>query len=153
MIRILNHLDPAVAGKINEIQQASYQVESWLIEYPRIPYMLEEPNDILTSRQTFVGFLKGDDLTGVISYELEDEHTLVICRLVVAPAYFRQGIAFKLVKKLEHLEPGIRQMYVRTAFKNLPAIELYKKAGFYPDIELNTPDGLKIIRMKRTLDG
>jgi ribosomal protein S18 acetylase RimI-like enzyme len=150
-ILLLDHRDPVIAGRINELQQASYAVESRLINYDRIPYLVQGAEGIITSEEIFIGCQVGNELAGLTSYEKEDPRSMTICRMVISPLFFRRGLALRLLEFLEELDPMIRYIYVQTAEKNHPAIHLYKKAGYQLIREFATPDGLSIVRLKKTI--
>lgn len=149
-ILLLDHRDPLVACRINDLQQESYAVESRLINYV-VPYLLQGTDEIISSQEIFVGCHVGERLAGLTSYEKEDPQSITICRMVISPVFFRLGLASELLKFLEDQDSLIRKIYVQTAKKNHPAIRLYKKAGFRLVREFSTPDGLKLVRLEKTI--
>jgi ribosomal protein S18 acetylase RimI-like enzyme len=151
MIVMLKHNDPMIAARINQLQQESYAVEAKLIGYDGIPYLLQGVEEIISSRETFIGYQIADELAGVTSYEKEDPESITICRMIISPAFFRRGIAKKLLNVLWHQEPGVRCIYVQTAAKNIPAINLYTKSGFHLIREFSVPDGLKLVRFRKII--
>ena len=100
-IFLLDHRDPLIAGRINELQQESYAVESRLINYDRIPYLVQGTEGIITSEEIFIGCQVGDKLAGLTSYEREDPRSMTICRMVISPSFFRRGLALRLLEFLE----------------------------------------------------
>ncbi|MBR9997549.1 MAG: GNAT family N-acetyltransferase [Cyclobacteriaceae bacterium] len=151
MIFHLKHQNPCVAAKIKELQQESYRVEARLIDYDKIPYMAEGVPEIQSTNEIFIGYLRENELAGVISYEKAGEN-LTICRLVVKPEFFGSGIAKSMLKALEEMEPEIRSIYVGTAEKNIPAISLYIKSGYTVFRKLQTPDGLNLVRLRKIIN-
>ena len=148
---LLDHRDPIIASRIKDLQQESYAVESRLINYDRLPYLVQDANGIMTSGEIFIGCLLGNDLAGLMSFEKEDPRSMTICRLVISPSYFSRGFALRLLKFLEEQDPVTRYLYVQTAKKNHPAINLYKKGGFQLIREFSAPDGLKLVRLMKTI--
>ncbi|MCK6624099.1 MAG: GNAT family N-acetyltransferase [Anaerolineae bacterium] len=72
--------------------------------------------DLQHSGEQFLIYREEGQIAGAVSY-LRLGDTLDICRLVVSPAYFRRGIAEKLLDAVEGGEPGIGQTTVSTAEK------------------------------------
>jgi len=151
MIRKLNHTIPDIAARINELQKESYRVEAGLIHYPNHPNLNQAINDIQMSVENFIGYEDEKVLAGVISYELEDQKKLTICRLVIKPSYFGRGIARKLIRAVQDMEPDVTQLVVGTAKKNHPAVNLYIKEGFRLFHEFKTDDGLELVRFRKII--
>ena len=68
-------------------------------------------------------------LTGAVSWNVLDDGTVDIHRLVVAPRAFRRGIATALLHALDARFP-CRHTLVSTGRDNGPARELYRRRGF-----------------------
>lgn len=121
MIRRLEATDyPA----LHRLQQRAYQVEADLIGVSDFPPLQQTPAQ----------------LVGALTIEQE-----TITRLVVAPDYFRQGIAKHL---LRHALVKHRLHFVSTAAANLPAIALYQQFGFRQVDQVNR-DTIVLVTLKR----
>lgn len=151
MIIQLKHNDPEIAASVDQLQKESYQVEAELIAYPDHPNLKQTVQDIQKSPELFLGYYVKNILVGVISFEMEDPDSLTICRLIVKPSFFGKGIAGKLIKAVEKCEPDIRYIYVQTAKDNLPAIKRYQKSGFRLADTFKIPDGLSIVRYRKSI--
>lgn len=150
MISQVDIRQPDIAGQVHTMQQAAYTVESQLIGYPDLPPLRETETDLQHSGEQFLTYGEEGQLAGAVSY-LRLGDMLDICRLVVSPAYFRRGIAGKLLEAVERSEPGIRQITVSTAEKNLPAVTLYKKHGYRVARRTVLADGLVLVELRKQI--
>lgn len=73
-----------------------------------------------------------------------------IGRLVVHPAYFRRGIARKLVESMEAIG-GIHMLTVSTGALNTPARHLYERMGYHCIEEVTLPEGVAIAYYEKRL--
>lgn len=142
--------NPDVARQIQALQLAAYQVESELIGYPQLPPLLETVEVLQGTGEQFLVFREAGHILGTVAYVRAND-TLEICRLVVSPDQFRRGIAGKLLNVLEEIEPGISYLTVSTAEKNLPAITLYQKHGYFLAQRNILPDGLVLIQLHKQI--
>ncbi|WP_342542668.1 GNAT family N-acetyltransferase [Paenisporosarcina sp. FSL H8-0542] len=147
MIKKILHIDLTLAHKILAIQRPSYQIEADLIGFQGIPALSETAEDIVNSKETFIGYFEDDQLLGVLSYE-ENEDFVDICRLVVAPASFRKGIGRQLVSYIMEEIRGSREVVVSTGLKNIPAVTLYEKLGFQQERTVEIAPGVQIVKMR-----
>lgn len=152
MISPIDIRQPDLAHQIQALQKAAYTVESQLIGYPNLPPLQETSTDLQHSAEQFLIYRAEGQIAGAISY-LRLGDTLDICRLVVRPAYFRRGIAGKLLTAVETDEPGIRQITVSTAEKNLPAVALYQKHGYRVVQRTVLADGLVLVKLGKQIGG
>jgi ribosomal protein S18 acetylase RimI-like enzyme len=150
MISQVNIRQPDMAGQIHALQQAAYTIESQLIGYPDLPPLRETRADLQHSEEQFLIYREEGQIAGAVSY-LRLGDTLDICRLVVSPAYFRRGVAGKLLEAVETGEPGIRQITVSTAEKNLPAVTLYQKHGYQVARRTVLADGLVLVELRKQI--
>jgi ribosomal protein S18 acetylase RimI-like enzyme len=125
LISKLDHQDYDVALEILDVSLTSYKIEAKILEVDNFPPLLEKVEDITSSTNEFVGSYVDSTLAGIIELGCGDE--VEICRLVVLPGFFQQGVASKLLSEI--LSLGKRYI-VTTASKNLPAVKLYEKHGF-----------------------
>lgn len=128
MISKLKNSDEMVAKQIHTTFQNSYKIEAQLIEASNFPPLSRSIDDIKNSETLFYGFFENELLAGVIELATNGKR-LEIHSLTVDPAFFKRGIAGKLiVYALELFE--ITEAVVETAVANEPAINLYNKYGF-----------------------
>ncbi|MBM7578654.1 GNAT family N-acetyltransferase [Jeotgalibacillus terrae] len=92
MIKKIDITDPAHAERVLQIQLLSYQIEAEIIGNEDLPPLKESAADLQHSGEMFYGYYVGEDLGGVVSFKM-DQQEVDIHRLIVSPAYFRQGIA------------------------------------------------------------
>ena len=128
MIKKILHTQNENAQNIRRVFQVSYKIEAKLLgadNFPPLSRPLEEfsncPND-------FIGHYEDEMLVAVVEMKKEED-SMHIQSLVVDPAYFRKGIARKLIEfVLEHY--AITQFTVETGRDNGPARKLYEGFGF-----------------------
>ncbi|WP_371189012.1 GNAT family N-acetyltransferase [Thalassotalea maritima] len=128
MINKLDNSNNEIAEQIFNVFQSSYNVEAQLIGTLEFPPLSRCSKDIECSLTLFYGFIVNGYLAGVIEIAIRDNQ-LEIDSLTVAPHYFRQGIADKLLNYVLGTFEFTRAI-VETAVVNEPAIRLYKKHGF-----------------------
>ena len=126
MIKLLDHKNASISKAVLSISLQAYQIEAEQIGASDFPPLSEKVGDIKNSPNLFYGFVEDGQIVGVQEIEREDNGWL-IARLVVAPRFFRQGIASKLVA---HAVNNFQPCRVSTAVNNFPAIALYERLGF-----------------------
>lgn len=149
-IHLIDVSERTNASLVFHLQQLSYLEESKIIEYPNLPPLLESIDDLMTSKETFIGFYQDAQLLGVISCLVRHD-TLEIGRLIVRPRFFRKGIAKELLKYIESFQTQIRILKVSTAQKNLPAIKLYQNQGYHQKNVEQLHDGLMIVHLEKDI--
>lgn len=150
-IRVIDQHDESIARAIWRVQQAAYQIESVLIDYPEFPPLRETVEAIQKSDETFIGCLVGDDvhhLAGTTSFA-PITGGIDICRMVIEPTHFRRGIATQLLQKVESLVGTNQLITVSTAEKNLPAVMLYQHNGYKLHHRRVLADGLAIVHFEK----
>jgi GNAT superfamily N-acetyltransferase len=145
MIIEINHNNRSIANEVLNLQKLSYRVEAEIINYDDIPPLGETINDIIDSIETYLAFYEGDEIAGVLTYEI-DEDSLTICKMMVHPNHFKKGIASMLLNHIFKLDVMARRIKVSTGAKNTPAIQLYIKYGFIEvdDIKINENLSIKL---------
>lgn len=128
MITRLNHSDQAVANQIHSVFQHAYKVEADLIGVVDFPPLARTAENIKNAHTEFYGFTEETCLAAVIEIK-NDGKCLDIHSLVVAPEFFRKGIADKLIGYVLQSSHYLEAI-VETAVLNKPAINLYQKHGF-----------------------
>lgn len=149
MIQLLDNKNRITAEQIIKLQKASYIVEAELIGFMQIPPLLELPEDILNSEETYYGYFEEENLGGIISCTI-DKGVLDICKVAVHPDFFKRGIATQLIKLVEQTE-GIRSIIVSTGLKNEPAVKLYTSLGFVETYVCEVAQGIHIIHFEKKL--
>jgi len=146
-IRRLDLTDLEAAEEIWALQHAAYRQEAALIGAAELPPLRETVVSLQCSEEAFYGFYSADDeLTGVVSVKDADGR-MTICRMMVDPAYFRQGIASALLQYLtDDAFPG-RTWMVNAEVRNVPAIRLYEQSGFERTEVWHPSPGLTMARM------
>lgn len=148
-IRLLDLSDLDAAEELWALQHAAYRQEAALIGAAKLPPLQETVASLRNSGEAFYGYYAdGGDLAGAVSV-LETEGRMTIRRLMVNPAYFRQGIASAL---LEHLTDGAypgRAWEVNAEVRNVPAIRLYERSGFERTEVWHPSPGLTMARMAK----
>ena len=150
MISLVDIHQPEIGRQIYALQQAAYRIESELIGYPALPPLLESLETLQQSGEQFLVFQEAGQLAGVLAYTRSGS-ALEICRMMVSPAYFRRGIAAKLLEALEAIEAEVTQIVVSTAAQNLPALALYQKYNYRQRFTTTLPDGLKLVTLCKQL--
>jgi ribosomal protein S18 acetylase RimI-like enzyme len=149
MIKKILHTQNENAQDIRRVFQVSYKVEAELLgatNFPPLSRPLEEfsncPND-------FVGYYEDHKLVAVVEMKNEED-SMHIQSLVVDPAYFRRGIARKLIEFVLQLYP-VPQYTVETGKENGPARKLYENFGFQLLKTYTADEGIIKVRYQKQL--
>ncbi len=131
-IERLDHNDDDIVAQIHGVFQRSYRIEGALVGASDLifPPLQRTRLDLKSAATHFFGHWEDGVLTAVVELDKSDLPTLFhICSLVVDPAYFRRGIASRLLRRTL---AGVdwQTVVVETAAANEPAIALYLKFGF-----------------------
>lgn len=137
-----------VARELLALQRASYAIEAELISCPDFPPLRESLEEIQKAADTFLVFSVLGNIAGALSYVLQGE-MVHVTRLVVSPAYFRQGIAMQLLSEVERCLPDVKCFCVTTAELNVPAIRLYLKAGYAMSGVTQSPEGIRLVHLHK----
>ncbi|MGH9214075.1 MAG: GNAT family N-acetyltransferase [Acidimicrobiales bacterium] len=128
-IEVLDHRDAEVAGRIRDLQRASYAVEARLIGFDQMPPMVETPSDIAELDLIVLGAVERETLSGLLGYR-RIRDLVDIDRLAVDPTRFRSGIGRALLEVLHRREGDADRFEVSTGAANKPAIALYRTVGY-----------------------
>src|SRR5687767_2921196 len=142
--------DTAAAAQIHKVAQAAYTFEAGLIKCAEFPPLLESVPDLQASSDTFLVLVKDDAIVGALSYAREQE-SVVITRLVVSPAYFRQGIATALLMELERRVSADVTITVSTGAWNIPGVLLYRKCGYTTSHTTPIAEGISLLHLRKSL--
>mgnify|MGYP003978060885 FL=1 len=146
MIERLKNNDLEIAKKIRSVFQLSYKVEAKILNATDFPPLKRSLENYVNSNTAFFGYLKNQELAGVIEIEHNDNFTH-INSLVVDPGFFKQGIARKLMEYVINTFDS-KLFVVETGLENGPATELYKKFDFKEVKQWNTDHGIRKIKFE-----
>ena len=146
MIKRLQNKELEIATKIRSVFQDSYAVEAKLLNAIDFPPLKRPLDSFLNSTTEFFGFWDQQELAAVIEIDHHKNYTH-INSLVVAPKFFRQGIAQKLMEFVLNTYNS-NLFTVETGVKNGPATALYKKFNFTEIKQWETDHGVRKIRFE-----
>jgi ribosomal protein S18 acetylase RimI-like enzyme len=146
--KLLGLDDDELAGEVLALQRDAYGVEAALIGSDGIPALTETLDELRERGETWLGCFDGPGLIGAVAWQLLDDGTVDICRLVVAPRAFRSGIATALLDGLDRRFPT-NPMIVSTGTGNEPALALYRRRGFHLVREREAAPGLMVTELAR----
>ena len=138
MIRPLRPTDHA---SLLDVQRRAYRVEARLLDTTDFPPLRETIDEIDVEAPIGFVYVIDDDIVGAVT--IADG---TITRLVVDPAYFRQGIAQSL---LHHVIKRHQARHVMTGARNLPALSLYTRFGF-SEVQREWRSGIELVFLMRT---
>tara|TARA_B110000444_G_scaffold259913_1_gene305191 strand:- start:964 stop:1419 length:456 start_codon:yes stop_codon:yes gene_type:complete len=150
MIERLKNNDLEISKKIRSVFQLSYKVEAKILNATDFPPLKRSLENYVNSNTAFFGYLKNQELAGVIEIEHNDNFTH-INSLVVDPGFFKQGIARKLMEYVINTFDS-KLFVVETGLENGPATELYKKFDFKEVKQWNTNHGIRKIKFERRIN-
>ena len=145
-------IDPSSASnaeRIHAVQMAAYAQEAQLIGVTDFPPLHRTPEDVRSSTGRFLGAYVAEELVGIAGMESEGEADICISSFVVHPAWQRRGVGRVLLHRLcERYRSGV--LSVETATRNIPALALYRQAGFTEARRWFVDDGsLELVRLHR----
>ncbi len=149
MIEQLQHTNIEIAKNIRAVFQVSYAVEAKLLNAIDFPPLKRPLENYINSNTVFFGYFKNKELAGVIEINHTNDFTY-INSLVVAPKFFRQGIAKQLIEFVFNTFDSNLFM-VETGVDNEPATKLYKKFGFKEVKQWDTDHGVRKIKFERRI--
>jgi GNAT superfamily N-acetyltransferase len=117
--------DPAVAAELLALQRSSYAVEAALIGSDEIPPLHESLEELRDAPLQWRGIRMDGCIVAAIAFT-GDGTIIDIDRLVVAPRWFRRGLASGLLGTFD----GHEAITVATGTDNTPAHFLYARHGF-----------------------
>lgn len=149
MIEKLQHTNIEIAKNIRAVFQVSYAVEAKLLNAIDFPPLKRPLENYTNSDTVFFGYFKNKELAGVIEINHTNDFTY-INSLVVAPKFFRQGIAKQLIEFVFNTFDSNLFM-VETGVDNEPVTKLYKKFGFKEVKQWDTDHGVRKIKFERRI--
>ena len=149
MIQQIEHTQHNQAQDIRRVFQVSYKIEAELLGATNFPPLSRPIEDFYNCPNDFVGYYEEHQLVAVVEMKNEAS-SMHIQSLVVDPAYFRRGIARKLIEfVLEH--SAITQFTVETGRDNGPARKLYEGFGFVLEKTYTAAENITKVRYQRKL--
>lgn len=145
-LRTLSLTDNATAREVLALQKAAYAVEARLIGTDAIPPLHDNLLSLQMCGETFIGAYLKESLAGAMAVTIQNT-SLDICRLMVHPDYFRQGVATALLNHVLAM-PDIRRYTVSTGAANHPAKALYTRHGFREIETMWVDGGVQITRFE-----
>ncbi len=151
MIRAIHLFNDSELEQLWFLQHTAYRIEAERAGFQHVPPILETMSQLQSSEQNYIGFFHEECLWGALSYVIDDT-SLTICRLMVDPEHFRQGIAFQLIEHIIETSHQIQEFIVYTGAKNTAAVQLYQKHGFHPVGDVEAASGIVLTEFKRIKD-
>ena len=127
------------------MQHQAYRLEAEAVGLTEVPPLTDTFDSIRSSGDVFYGELEQDgELRGAIAVRSEIPGELLITRLMVQPAYLRQGIGSSLLRHVLTSYEDIRVYKVTASSLNEPATRLYRDFGFEPIQTFNSAAGVEL---------
>ena len=149
MIALIEHTQKDKAEEIRAVFQISYKVEAELLGATSFPPLSRPLEEFYSCPNDFVGYYEDHKLVAVVEMKKEED-SMHIQSLVVDPAYFRRGIARKLIEFVLQHYP-IKQFTVETGKENGPARKLYESFGFELLKTYTAEEGILKVRYQKQL--
>ncbi|RLU86877.1 GNAT family N-acetyltransferase [Streptomyces griseocarneus] len=148
VIRRLDLTDAPTAGAAHRITKAAYFVEAKLIDFDGIPALRESLAEMRAHPLTWLGALTPDgQLAALVAYGPATD-PVEIDRVCVDPAWFRHGLASRLLRHLMNELAPTQDLIVSTGAANEPAIALYEHLGFTRTQDFSPVPGLTMARFE-----
>lgn len=150
MIRQCSLQDDDTVRQIWSLQHIAYRIEAELIGAKELPPLMDTLESLRRCGETFYAeFDEEDEIHGVVAVECEQTGTLTISRMMVHPAYARQGIGSHLLEHVFSRYPDVPLYIVSTGTRNEPAVKLYRKQGFEPVEAFEVSPGVELTTFHR----
>ncbi|KPD01031.1 Acetyltransferase (GNAT) family protein [Geobacillus sp. BCO2] len=146
MIAELQIADEKTAAMVLRLQRRAYAIEAQIIGSTALPPLHDAIASLQRCGERFFGYFQGEWLVGAIAYERSGS-TLHLCRLMVDPDCFRQGIASALLDFVIKQEPSISEIVVTTGSGNAPALRFYGRHGFRAIERIETPERIELTKL------
>ncbi|MEU1035249.1 GNAT family N-acetyltransferase [Streptomyces mirabilis] len=128
----LDLADETTAAAVHRIGRRAYAVEADLIGFDGIPALRESLEELQAQPLRWLGAkTDGGQIVAFVAWQhLAGEGGIDIARVCVDPAWFRRGLASRLLGRLLADSAPTGHVLVSTGADNLPAIALYERHGF-----------------------
>lgn len=147
MIEKLQNKNIDIATNIRTVFMVSYAVEAALLNATNFPPLKRPLENYIECDTVFYGYFENKVLAAVIEIN-QHNYSTHINSLVVAPNFFRKGIASKLIEFVFSFYTS-NIFTVETGLKNEPATKLYKKLGFEEVKHYDTSHGITKVRFEK----
>ncbi|RMI34633.1 GNAT family N-acetyltransferase [Streptomyces triticirhizae] len=146
-IRALDPRDAVIASDVHAVGRRAYAVEAELIGFDGIPALTESLRDMTARPLRWLGAVTGEGtVAAFVAWETEpDRRVTQIDRVCVDPAWFRHGLATRLLTE----EAGGHEVRVSTGADNEPAVRLYARLGFHRTADSHPEPGLRMAHFVR----
>lgn len=148
-IRGFNKQNEIELNQVFQIQIAAYTVEAQLLGAADFPPLHGTRKELFESNDESFLYFKGQQPIGAIFLEKKSEFILV-SKLIVCPAFFRQGVASSLLAHCLNLYPE-SEFQVSTGIENNPALQLYRTFGFRIFEEYLFDGQFKLCKLQRNI--
>ncbi|MFD5427613.1 GNAT family N-acetyltransferase [Streptomyces sp. NPDC127084] len=129
----LDVAEDATAAAVHRIGRRAYAVEAELIGFDGIPPLRESLAEMRVQPLRWLGATLADDgrIAAFLAWRSPADANIVdIDRVCVDPAWFRHGLASRLIGRLLVDLAPIGDVRVSTGADNIPAVALYEGLGF-----------------------
>jgi ribosomal protein S18 acetylase RimI-like enzyme len=149
-IERLHLADRDTAEQLWALQHVAYREEAKRIGVSDLPPLKDTVASLQACGETFYGLYTDDgELAGAVSTEEETGGRTVICRMMVHPERFRQGIGSRLLKHvIAAVAPG-SELAVTAEIRNEPAVRLYERYGFRRVQTFRPAPGITMVQFSR----
>ena len=139
-------LDRAFAAALLRLQHDAYRSQAELIGDDRFDALTVDDDSLPAWRGRYLVAWEGTQLLGAVAWR---PGTVVdVDRVMVDPPARRRGVAATLVRIVLD-EAGTAPVETITGRDNAPGIALYRRLGFNPVGDEQTPAGVWVTRLRR----
>lgn len=148
LIRELDLSDTATATAVHAAGQLAYAVEADVIGFDGIPALRESRQDMQARPLRWLGAITDDGrVAAFVAWQTQTDtepQVTRIDRVCVDPAFFRRGLATRLLNHLltEVIDSG--EVHVSTGAANQPATTLYSGLGFHRTADSEPAPGFRM---------
>ena len=143
-VELLDITDRWIAEQIWALQHLAYAVEARIIGLTNLSPLTDTIVSLQGCKDLFYGIIIEDQLIGVLS-AVQSDDKMTINRVMVRPNYYRQGIAYELLRHIEFQHRGVRMFLVNVNSHNMPAISLYESLCYHSISERTISEGMKLV--------
>ncbi|MFF0277114.1 GNAT family N-acetyltransferase [Streptomyces sp. NPDC094447] len=148
LVRELDLGDEAIAAMVQDVGRRAYAVEADLIGFDGIPALHESLAEMRAQPSRWLAAMTGDGrVVAFVAWQTlsrTSPQVTDIDRVCVDPAWFRRGLASRLLNHLltEIVDSG--DVRVSTGADNQPALTLYRRFGFDRGADYEPVPGLRM---------
>lgn len=141
-------LDRAFAAALLRLQHDAYGTQAELVGSRGLQALAADDASLPAWRGRYFVAWRGIQLLGAVAWRWTDG-VAEVDRVMVDPAVHRQGVAASLIDALLS-EVGGATVETVTGSDNAPGLALYRRFGFEPISEGESPTGIRITRLRRS---